>query len=55
MSLILTYNDQTVPVEFPRAFDEYCCLFDEICKTIIDTFQLNNLICDYHLTYYDPL
>ncbi|CAF1634218.1 unnamed protein product [Adineta ricciae] len=55
MSLILIHNDQTVPVELPRALDEYCCLFDEICKTIISTFKLNNLICDYHLTYYDPL
>ena len=55
MSLMLIHNDQTVPVEFPRALDEYCCLFDEICKIIIETFKLNNLVCDYHLTYYDPL
>jgi hypothetical protein len=54
MSLILIYNDRTETIEFLAAFDEYCCLFDEICRIIIETFNLSNLSSDYHMVYYDP-
>ncbi|UJR23593.1 hypothetical protein I4U23_026582 [Adineta vaga] len=55
MSLILNFNDRTETVDFPAAFDDYCCLFDEICKIITEIFNLTDLQCDYLLVYYDPL
>jgi hypothetical protein len=53
MTLILIYNNQTKVIEFMSAFDEYCCLFDEICKTIMETFNLSNLLIDYRMVYFD--
>lgn len=55
MSLILVYNSRTETIEFKAAFNEYCCIFDEICGVIMETFNLSNLLCDYHLVYNDPL
>jgi hypothetical protein len=53
MSLDLTYNARTEKIEFLTAFDEYCCLFDEICKVIMETFDLSDLLRDYRLVYFD--
>jgi len=54
MTLILIYNDRTATIDFIAAFNDYCCIFDEICKVIKETFNLSNLLSDYHMVYYDP-
>jgi hypothetical protein len=41
-------------IDFIAAFDEYCCIFDEICNVIMETFHLNNLLNEYDMVYYDP-
>jgi hypothetical protein len=55
MTLILIYADQTVKIGFSAAFDDLCCIFDEICQVITETFNLSNFLTDYHMQYYDPL
>ena len=53
MTLVLIYNDRTEVIEFTAASDEYCCIFDEICGIIMNTFDLSNLLCDYHMAFHD--
>ncbi|CAF0730110.1 unnamed protein product [Adineta steineri] len=53
MALILIYNGRTETIESLATFNEYCCIYDEICKLIIEKFHLSNLTSDYHMTYYD--
>jgi len=55
MALIIIYNNQTETIDFQAAFDDYCCIFDEICKIIMEIFNLSNLLSDYRMVYYDPL
>lgn len=54
MTLVLTCKDRTETIEFLAAFDEYCCIFDEICRVIMETFDLHDLSMNYHMKYYDP-
>jgi hypothetical protein len=56
MALILIYNDQTETIDFTVTSNNvYCSIFDEICKVIIEKFNLSNLLSDYRMVYYDPL
>jgi molybdopterin-binding protein len=51
--LVLIYNDQTENIDFSAALNDYCCIFDEICKVVKETFNLNNLLDNYNMVYFD--